>query len=343
MINYIFKHFLFCLGSFIDFFGGPIKCFSGQLTSGPPSLFISGCYFAMTTQRTGSGGIIYLSGAYQVVIEETIFYNCRAQYDGGAICFYFSGFGSMAINKVCAFNCYTPGGYSGQFCFSSISPQTNVSIHYLSMASCAPSASTRLNSFYSSRGNYSIKNINSSSNAVQYGSGCTINDPQRLIMKFSNFYNNTASYYYCLYLLNGVFPRLVDYINLERNSSPRNNAEPSGLVFISGSGQVTFSNGILFNNTSTFRLFYISSGSSMIINDVKISHVGESYTGVVVPINVLATYTSTYIFNHFSTQFCSAEFPLIETFAQYSDLNISLKQLISIFYLFLITFISNLM
>ena len=207
------------------------------ITNLDENIIINNCFFNRENEYIGNdnnlhsstidnncycGGIIYVYEKNIFLdISNTIFFNCMAKGAGGAI--YYSSTltnSNIKLFKICAYMCASRISY-GQFAWLITKNllNNNITIDLISYLKCSNDLSNYCSPLRIERGNQSIYNINSSLNKVNYYSIIEIVFPNKLLLKFYNAFNNSASINSCL-LLWGNSNNNLYYINIIQNSSP---------------------------------------------------------------------------------------------------------------------------
>jgi hypothetical protein len=173
-----------------------------QIILGSNNYLISSSLFSNSNIYTGSGSAIYLisSEIVQILIEESIFYNCSSTVNGGAI--YISDLSCECVfYKITGISCSTTlsTGF-GTFCYSQTS-KSNTAIHYIFLC-CGISCGTSEKGygiFSLFNGNLTIISYNCSKSLGrdQPGLRCELSDlstnPALSSQSFCQFENNIAS------------------------------------------------------------------------------------------------------------------------------------------------------
>ena len=123
-----------------DFFGGVgLECESESIAQGrsyvDKNISIYGCFFSRSSQYSGDGGVIYISGeSYSMNANHSMFYNCVCSGQGGAIYFYSA---NSYLRMVCANSC-SASSYD-HFAYL-VASQVN-RVEYQSVSYCSPTTS----------------------------------------------------------------------------------------------------------------------------------------------------------------------------------------------------------
>jgi hypothetical protein len=91
-----------------------------HLNLDPGNIFIKHVQFQHITDAGPGGALKFTAsnGANSVLIEKSLFYNCKTRGDSSGGSIYFSNFGYLIIHQTCGYNGSTGGSANGQFCYS---------------------------------------------------------------------------------------------------------------------------------------------------------------------------------------------------------------------------------
>jgi len=260
------------------------------------NISISGCFFSRSSQYSGSGGVIYVSGgSYSMNANFSMFFNCVCSSTGGAI--YFNSY-SSCLRMICANSCSCGSADNGNYAYIRAS-QIN-QLEYLSVSYCSPTISGQ-RTIYFSIGNQKVDNTNSSMNNVIFTSGILIDTPSSFTSSHCTFSNNIVTDFDCISFWENS--GIMQFTNIVHNNSPSR----YGVVDIYGSFSIKYA--IFYNNQNT--LFSLRSGS-LLVSHSFISHSGTFSTSTMVSTtNNTITKRQTYQLQFFNSHYCNADFPLM--------------------------------
>ena len=128
--------------SYSDFYGtyaSPLGCSQNQYyQTAINNFYIYGCQFT-SFYTLDSGSVVYLSSKNDanILIENSIFFDCRSEKNGGAV--FIDDCNSFALNQVCGSKCYTSDineNNMGQFSYIRVA--TLLKVYYSSLIYCSP-------------------------------------------------------------------------------------------------------------------------------------------------------------------------------------------------------------
>jgi len=258
---------------------------------------ISQCSFSRSSEYAYSGGVIYIScvDCYSMKINYSMFYNCIAAEEGGAIYFYSH---KSSLKCICANRCSVS---SGHFAFFS-SYQTN-QVEYLSVSNCSHTPS----GYYPisiTADNQRVDNINNSMNNAVEVSGIFIGSGGSLSFSSSlcTFSNNKASYGTCIF-----FHAYSGTISMSSANIVHNNSPNIGVICVQGGSKKMIY--CIFQNNQDF-LFSVREGS-LEVSHSFIDH-SESFSihTAVSTTNNSLTNRLTYQIQFFNSLHCNANISL---------------------------------
>ena len=258
----------------------------------------------LTISNSNYGGIIY---SYNVpcnlIIKETIFYNCSCTGGGGAIYFDSNVNGtSIFIDKVCGYNCFTTSSYKFQFAaLATYMDYGENFINYISMVKCSDNRNIGYESLTLGYGINIIKSLNSSNNFGERHQGLRIWTPLSFKGIFLNIINNNSSESYIFeisYNLNN---------NLTYSNFINNFCLNKGIISITNCNLI-INDCIILNNKMI--LFYLSNGNLNLNNNYILHETTFNYG--IISINNLNIFnlTNTLQFKYYSTFKCYAINPI---------------------------------
>jgi len=262
---------------------------------------ISHCFFSRSSQFSGSGSVIYVSGGtYMMNVNYSMFFNCFCTSEGGAI--YFSSSNSY-LRMICANGCSA----SSQYHFAYLSASHTNLVEYLSISNCSPLMS-RYHAVFLAYSNQRADNSNSSMNNAEMGSGFYTFSPSSFTSSYCTFSNNKVYLGVCLWFNSESGTILISYANIVHNNSP----SQYGVIFCEKGGQKRMLY-CLFQNNRNY-LFYVSSGSIEVsYSFIDHSSSFSSATSVSTESINSFTYRMTYQIHFYSSLHCNADLPLLES------------------------------
>jgi len=246
------------------------------------------CFFSRLSQYKGSGGVINVDGgSYSMNVSNSAFYNCTCSSYGGAI--FFTSL-SSTITMICAHRCS-----ANYYHFAHIRTDQQNRVEYLSMSSCSHLTIGNY-PFYLFSGFQSVDNTNCSLNNANQISCVAFATPLSFTSLYCTLANNRVAEYMCIYLYQNS--GTLYFANIVQNNSPS-----YGIVYVfTGSPKIYYC--IFANNENN--LFNTYSGSPD-ISHCFISHSGTLSLGT----NNTYTVEHTYVLEHYMTNYCYADNPLI--------------------------------
>jgi len=255
------------------------------------NISLDDCFFQRQMSFTGDGGVIYVNvGTLSMNITNSMFFNCGATSNGGAISFTSQ---NSFVSKVCANKCSSSQGH-----FAYIKASVFNHIELLSISLCSMS-STGYYPIFLFTGHQRCDNMNSSLNSASWGSGMSSVSSSYFSSSRCTFANNIASSRACLFLSSnkGNF----SFINIVHNINPK----VSGVVYLN-SGSPFMDNCVFHMNSNT--LFWVEFGQLTVTNSF-ISHDGNLSMSVSVQLstNNMYIWTNTFQIPYFASVYCNAE------------------------------------
>ena len=216
--------------SWENFFGSellqPTEISSSFIGSQQPSLeqnyaWISKCYFHQMSSESTGGAISYSVTGGKFLVESSLFNNCSARTNGGAI---YLSFGDCVINKVCGYQC---SAIYESFCdiYQSSETKEKNFVHESSIASCNASLQYTM---HHDKGYIEAVSLNLSHNQAKSHSAFACvpsltsdTNTYGTIITYSSFTNNNATNQYCLYFsfYNSANNFLINNSNILSNPS----------------------------------------------------------------------------------------------------------------------------
>ena len=271
-------------------------------------VYIISCSFVKIKDSKSSGGAIWfstISNYSQMLIEESVFFDCHTISSGGAI--YMSNDGSFAINKCCSNFCYSLGIYSnGQFTY--IAGESS-KIFECSIINSNPETNLFASStIYHSNRNITINTINLSQNKCYTTPLGNLQSESECFISFCSFKNNTGTII-GIYFSSSQSPTTMTSTNLILNT-----IEQNGLI--SSSGELTIKGCTILNNNAN--LIFQSYIIITVINCTMSEDDVNKTTGTV---NIDNWKPSSTFYNEISIQFfndlCIAPLKKEEDLAEY--------------------------
>jgi len=173
---------------------------------------ISNCIFSRSSQYSGSGGVIFVSGGSFIMnLNYSMFNNCVCSQYGGAI--YFSSTFS-SIRMICANSCSANWPH-----FSWLQASQVNQVEYLSVSNCSHTTSGYY-PIYLYTGDQRVDNTNSSMNNAIQGSSILIESPSSFTSSHNTFSNNKVADSICLRFSSFSITITISYANIIHNNSP---------------------------------------------------------------------------------------------------------------------------
>jgi len=288
----------------------------------PLYTFIHFCYFSFLWGS--NGGAIYSANVpTRSYIENCMFFACRCEGKGGAVCIDNKNGAASVMNRVCANNCSSTGVANGQ----SLYIYTNITdINYLfsvSIAFCGIDQAPGYHSFTILGGNQIISKINSSFNSVRYqGTGITIWEANQSSVTYSNICGGISSQGNCYNVQPSTNTYYSRYCNIFNNSCQI-------AIVWSHNANAIFLDCVFLQNSDPLAVSH--SGSIRIEKCWSDSYQFSVISGAVVFADTMSK-TATYEIRHFHTYLCpTADY----FFTMRSSIKNSFKLLIEVFNLFM--------
>jgi hypothetical protein len=246
------------------------------------NIYIKNLLFLGITNNLGHGGALSFisspSSSNQVLIEFTLFSECKvtSTYYGGAI--YFEKYGDFKFHFVCGFDCQT-NSQSGQFSYILASENNNnISLILISIIKCCEST-VSFNTYFG-YGTIDFESTNISDSIVSRESVFFFQSFYKSTIKRSSFENNYASGYFCLdYASNSGQTSLLSSSNVINNSQEHST---NGII-VYNSHNVRLNNCFLMNNRKNnkgvlFQFWEAGTSCTLTIEDCYIDSISGSYT-----------------------------------------------------------------
>jgi len=262
---------------------------------------INECIFNGITNQISYGGAIYCDKDVNFTVAQSVFYNCRAYSQGGAI--YLSSTNSNTwIYSICGSMCNSP-----YFPFCVIAQGTNniASIKMASVSKCSNVVDNNRLSFFIVKAHVEVDSSNSSYNYVLEYSGIQIQETSSMFMQFCTYVGNYAGMYITDYFYSIPAPFTIRFLNFISNAITKDNL---GQIYIKSCSNIVFDFCHFSNNNKV--LFAVESSSASATNSF-ISH-SSIYYGSFSYLNLNNTingpYLSPQFISHFYTGNCEAFF-----------------------------------
>ena len=244
------------------------------------------CLISMISSE--SGGAIYISGGYNLNINDTTFFDCFSLRDGGAI--WFQNGLNPQLFRICALYCRTSSEYNFQFSyFSTIYSQV---FDLISISKCNNNTIGYTTLTIQSE-NQNLFNSNISYNNNIRISGIYFYNPVNMLNNFCTFYNNTVRDYWCIYLQ-------FNTVTISKSNIILNNTN-YGVVFVTNSGNYIL-NECFFDKNKDILLF-VDSGTLELINCYYLT--GSFSTSGLVSNTLIHSITHIYQHSTYFTYYCS--------------------------------------
>jgi len=270
---------------FSEFFGGSYSeknNLNSRMDLSSNNFWVHNCRFAHITYSS-SGGSIYMSGSYFIVVEDSEFFNISAS-SGGSI--YSSCTGSV-LNRVCGNQIK---GSSSAFGYFGADASNKNEAYLLSFARSICPSTTYVAYFI--RGNMNFNNLNSSYHHLYHHSGLLIEYSTKSLSKYIALASNFANGHISLCYWSGSDNKM-EYSNFYNNSQ----ITASGNIHNGGSAVSELSYYVFLLNTRTY-LFAPASGSLKIMNSWS-----DDYSQSSLFSNTLSM-SYTINIHHYSTFYC---------------------------------------
>jgi len=251
----------------------------------PDNFYVVNCLFYDMTESS-----IYMSHSTlpkHMVVEETGFYNCSSNSDGGAIFFQCEN-GSMVLTKVCGSKCYLRGSNNGLFSYVDGGSSKNMTLKFISIVDIIATIGSYSIYFGTSIIYYDMNNL-SNIRAHNYP-GFYFYPIQSCVSRFNNYVTLSSN-------SNGFYLRQSS--SLYNTTNYVNNTISGSLLFCHSSTQ-TFSNCIWKNNTGTL---FSKGSATIIVSYSSIEHKGLWISGGMT-IDQIIGESETYYLTHFQSDFC---------------------------------------
>jgi len=282
-------------------------CENAQISSGRSYLITSGtfdisyCSFSRSTGLGINGGVIYCVGESNLNVSDCAFYKCSTSgASGGAI--YFSASNCNMV-RICGMKCKSTSNY--HFSFISGKYESKFNFNYISIASCGDlDIYESYHCIYLQKGYQSIYSLNSSKNIIFQPTSLCIDDPSSFHGTRCTFANNRALHSIVIWFMGGTDTRILDYSNILNNNQ---DTSTWAIVYCHyGSSDYNLDHCMFYGNQNT--LFTKVSGS-ITVSNCEISHSGSLGTYIDGGNNI--EYSSSLKIQHYSTELCDAEIPLM--------------------------------
>jgi len=169
---------------------------------------VSSCFFSRTSRYFGSGSIVFVQiMGYSMSIIDSVFANCTATKNGGAIYFISS---ETKFRMVCAYGCSSSNGH---FCY--IQATNSNQFDYLSIKLCSTQGNG-VGSIYIQSGNLELIHSNSSNNIAFKSSCINVDYSEEFAISYCTFSDNLAANK-CIGLSSTW--GLIEYCNIIQNNS----------------------------------------------------------------------------------------------------------------------------
>ena len=288
-----------------DYFSTP-PCLT-RYQSMSPGYYLSNCFFQNIYYQFTSGGILFYENYHvNLVVEDSVFFNCSANGHGGVLYYSCSGYqGSVVFNKVCVSNCYITNnaGHYGSFSRVVISSNRFFNVEHSSIQNCFYLTFGFYHCISAIYGNQTTKSLNLSKNSVWH-QAFTFSTVSFFEMSYCNVLDTYIGGSYVLYLASGTSLKTFDKCNIINNTSPS-----IGVIYIDGNDGGKINECIFSNNKDV--LIGVPS-STVFVTNCWIDHYDSQKITVGALIQIqYAQYGSTsfYYLTYFGTAICISPTP----------------------------------
>ena len=263
------------------------NCISSKLIN--QNININNCLISFI-YSSGNGGAIYInSSIYSLNINDTTFYQCISTSGHGGAIYFENGF-IIQLFRICALYCKSNSGNHYQFAY--LQTNNNQLLDLISISKCYNNT-VGYTTLFLIFGNQSLSNINISYNSNIAHSGISHVPSSILFSIYCTLYNNTVSFYNCIYLNSET--GTISKSNIISNNSPS-----YGVIFVDSVGNYILTECIFDKNQNV--LLYIS-GKLTLHNCFILS--GSSIISGIVSNSIIYKITNYYQHTIYSTFYCS--------------------------------------
>ena len=217
----------------------------------PQNYFISNSFLEHINVFGGSPFEFYHRTIINLLIQDSMFFNCSSDVSGGVLFFQCPNNGNLIMERICGNSCFAP---NYQFSFIDIhSTKKNILI-YCSITKCSPDHLSRDQVLTINNGNTSINNFNSSHNRLYTNSVFSLTSTLNVNMSFLTIVDNLVTNSVAISMNLGSSNCDISYLNLIGNNSP------SGYVIYMYYSFYFYRNCIVIDNFNSL-FYYIYSGS----------------------------------------------------------------------------------
>jgi hypothetical protein len=317
-------------------------------------VFVSNCLFNGCTSTSNGGALSCTSSVQCLLVESTSFFSCSTsgQY-GGAIYFYNTNSGECVLHKVCGNDCistYTSASY-GQF--ANINVRNTISnknyFSYSSVSRCVGQSTNHRYTLHLYNGKIYCPSVNSSMNKCYYHTGilcasCSDSSYVTFTLIYSTITDNVATICTCVCQYRTAAKGEIKCCNILRNKQ----GSPTSEGTIRFDGHSTVKDSCILMNNATYT-FYAWSSYIITVSNCTLDSYSTSGS-----VNIQSTATKSFIYalSHISTKNCVSEYdsagiltadaPSMKKVHCYTcNCQVGISDLISLTYLFIVTFIHS--
>ena len=300
----IYLLFTFILGSFQDHYGREsdynISLFN-QIINVPKNYYIFNCFLEHINVIHGSSLEFTHRTEINLLIEDSMFFNCSSTTNGGVLYFDCPSNGNLTMEKICANSCFATNSF--QFAYMNLHASKINKVNYLSLTKCSPDHLSRQHNIRFNSGNVSLNNYNTSYNRLHSYSALSITSSISISLKFLTIVDNLVTQSIAIDLqLSHNFQLNISYMNVIGNNSPNT------AVFYLLYGKYFMNNCIFIDNFNTlFQYVYHSSYPGFCsISQSWVRHQSSFIAGGYITLSGISTLhtTATLSLSHFSTYYC---------------------------------------
>ena len=284
-------------------------------------IYIKNSIFHKISYYNKGGVINFISNLLNIKIELSIFYSCFSINDEGGAIYIDSVSGNILIKLVCGFNCTSGPSKSYLFGFFKTSSDSILNISYFSMSNCKEINPSRLSVIATYDGVQTLENMNSSYNYLKFVSGFYYLYSKLGQTIFSNFIENFASEFYCIY--HQFYCNMtLNNCNIIKNQQNNN----GGIVYSRDNSVVNYISCVFLENYQACTFEQYSSAILRIVNCWSDSYTIMSGRNVEI-INFLGIGETLYL-SYLPYNFC---YPLLSVSSYFSK-NLNYLILFNIFF-----------
>ena len=224
-------------------------------------------------------------------INDTIFFDCMCNGNGGAI--YFSDGLNLSLYRLCALKCKGTNNSHGQFAY--IYSNNYHIVEYISISKCY-NISNGWSPVFFRYGNQNISNINSSINRNLQSAAIYYYYPNRMNSIHCTFYNNRVLENRCIYFFGHSG-------NIVRSNIVDNNSPSLAVISVEGSGDYNFIESIFYDNKNTLFIVWATNTIRLIHCIINHQFTLTTSTPPIYTALLITNSTNTFTIIHYSTQF----------------------------------------